>query len=83
MIQESNADVRITVIVNPFVNTSDDDDDTIDINQIVLAALHSLPVEKSIRFIRNIIKEDAVASEVDVEVIIFSLPKNLPKLTDI
>ncbi|XP_043524015.1 UDP-glucose:glycoprotein glucosyltransferase isoform X1 [Frieseomelitta varia] len=66
---ESNADVRITVIVNPLVNTSDDDDDTIDINQIVLAALHSLPVEKSIRFIRNIIKEDAVASDdkVDVE----------------
>lgn len=81
MIQESNADVRITVIVNPLVNTNGNDDDTIDINQIVLAALHSLPVEKSIRFIRNIIKEDAIASDgkVDVEVIIFFLLKNLPK----
>lgn len=89
MIQESNADVRITVIVNPLVNTNDDDDDddTIDINQIVLAALHSLPVEKSIRFIRNIIKEDVARdNKVNVEVIIIFfvfLPKNLPKLTSI
>lgn len=73
IIQESNADVRITVIVNPHVDTNDADN-TIDVNQIVLAALHSLPVEKAMRLIRNVIKEDAndrISDKIDVEVIIF------------
>lgn len=73
IIQESNADVRITVIVNPHVDTNDADN-TIDVNQIVLAALHSLPAEKAMRLIRNVIKEDAndrISDKIDVEVIIF------------
>ncbi|CAK9802630.1 UDP-glucose:glycoprotein glucosyltransferase [Anthophora quadrimaculata] len=56
---ESNGDVRITVIVNPFLDANDVDN-TADINQIVLAALNGLPVEKAMRFIRNVIKEDVV-----------------------
>lgn len=73
MIQDSNADVRISVIVNPFDGTNDDN--TIDINQIVLATLHSLPVDKAIRFIRNIIKEDVANGKIDIEVIIFFFAK--------
>lgn len=72
IIQESNADVRISIIVNPLADTNNN---TIDINQIVLAALHTLPVEKIMRFIRNIIKEDMATvilneKKVDIEVII-------------
>ncbi|OAD52233.1 UDP-glucose:glycoprotein glucosyltransferase [Eufriesea mexicana] len=64
---ESNADVRITVIVNPHVDTNDADN-TIDINQIVLAVLHSFPIEKAMRLIRNIIKEDIanVSDKIDM-----------------
>lgn len=82
MIQDSNADVRISVIVNPFDGTNDDN--TIDINQIVLATLHSLPADKAIRFIRNIIKEDVANGKIDIEVIIFFfLRKNLAMLINI
>lgn len=82
MIQDSNADVRISVIVNPIDGTNDDN--TIDINQIVLATLHSLPVDKAIRFIRNIIKEDVANGKIDIEVIIFFfLRKNLAMLINI
>lgn len=81
MIQDSNADVRISVIVNPFDGTNDDN--TIDINQIVLATLHSLPVDKAIRFIRNIIKEDVANGKIDIEVIISFLRKNLAMLINI
>lgn len=75
MIQESNADVRITVIVNPSTDTNDVDS-TADINQIALAALNSLPVEKAMRFIRNIVKEDVAnviisGKQFDIEVIMF------------
>ncbi|XP_048265271.1 UDP-glucose:glycoprotein glucosyltransferase isoform X3 [Bombus terrestris] len=62
---DSNADVRISVIINPFDGTNDDN--TIDINQIVLATLHSLPVDKAIRFIRDIIKEDVANGKIDIE----------------
>lgn len=75
MIQESNADVRITVIVNPSTDANDVDS-TADINQIALAALNSLPVEKAMRFIRNIVKEDVAnvivsGKQFDIEVIMF------------
>lgn len=81
IIQDSNADVRISVIVNPFDGTNDDN--TIDINQIVLATLHSLPVDKAIRFIRDIIKEDVANGKIDIEVIISFLRKNLAMLINI
>lgn len=81
MIQDSNADVRISVIVNPLDGTNDDN--TIDINQIVLATLHSLPVDKAIRFIRNIIKEDVANGKINIEVIISFLRKNLTMLINI
>lgn len=81
IIQDSNADVRISVIINPFDGTNDDN--TIDINQIVLATLHSLPVDKAIRFIRDIIKEDVANGKIDIEVIISFLRKNLAMLINI
>ncbi|XP_076281321.1 UDP-glucose-glycoprotein glucosyltransferase isoform X2 [Lasioglossum baleicum] len=61
---ESNVDVRVTVIVNP---TTDENNNyqsiTTDINQVVLAALNSLPVEKAKNFIRRVIQEN-VASDI-------------------
>ncbi|XP_031847873.1 UDP-glucose-glycoprotein glucosyltransferase [Nomia melanderi] len=55
---ESNADVRITVIVNPMTDANNLDD-TVDINKIALAALNSLSTEKARHFIRKVIEEDA------------------------
>ncbi|CAL7942835.1 unnamed protein product [Xylocopa violacea] len=57
---ESNVDVRITVIVNPLADANNLDS-TADINRIVLAALNGLSVEKSVRFVRNVIKEDVAS----------------------
>ncbi|XP_017891944.1 UDP-glucose:glycoprotein glucosyltransferase isoform X2 [Ceratina calcarata] len=54
---ESNADVRVSVIVNPIGDTNDVDNAN-DVNQLVLAALSGLPVEKALRFVRNIITEE-------------------------
>ncbi|XP_076685306.1 UDP-glucose-glycoprotein glucosyltransferase isoform X3 [Andrena cerasifolii] len=55
---ESNADVRIAVIVNPLTDATSDIAGSADINRIALAALNSLPVDKALRFIRHIITED-------------------------
>ncbi|XP_076247159.1 UDP-glucose-glycoprotein glucosyltransferase isoform X2 [Calliopsis andreniformis] len=54
---ESNGDVRISFIINPSSDTTEIDSTT-DVNQIALAALNYLSLEKATRFIRNIIKED-------------------------
>ncbi|XP_053979752.1 UDP-glucose:glycoprotein glucosyltransferase isoform X1 [Hylaeus volcanicus] len=53
---ESNADVRVTVIINS--PTDENVDGTSDINKIVLAALNGLPIDKVMRFIRKVIQED-------------------------
>lgn len=55
---ESNADVRITVIINPSMDERKMEH-TPDINQIALAAINGLSVEKVTQFIRDLIKEEA------------------------
>lgn len=55
---ESNADARITLIIN----LADNVDSQSNINSIALSALHSLPTGKALHFIRKIIKDDAVSS---------------------
>ncbi|XP_029039597.1 UDP-glucose:glycoprotein glucosyltransferase [Osmia bicornis bicornis] len=61
---ESNADVRIGVIINPSSDT-DNVDSSMDINKIASAAINVLPVEKAMHFVRNIIKEDIVTDIVN------------------
>nr|XP_012149315.1 PREDICTED: UDP-glucose:glycoprotein glucosyltransferase isoform X2 [Megachile rotundata] len=56
---ESNADVRITIIINPATDT-DNAVNAIDINRIALTAINVLPTDKALHFVRNIIKEDVV-----------------------
>ncbi|XP_033331398.1 UDP-glucose-glycoprotein glucosyltransferase isoform X1 [Megalopta genalis] len=56
---ESNVHIRITIIVNPTTDENDNYQNAKpDINEVVLAALNSLPVEEAKPFIRRVIQEN-------------------------
>ncbi|XP_014296354.1 UDP-glucose:glycoprotein glucosyltransferase [Microplitis demolitor] len=57
---DSNADVRITIIVNSADKSGDTDSD-VNINTIVLAAMEALSQQKVVKYIDNILQEDNVA----------------------
>ena len=53
--QESNADVRLTIIINANADASTETDS---INKILLAALESLTGEKALRYVNRLTKEE-------------------------
>ncbi|XP_046423993.1 UDP-glucose:glycoprotein glucosyltransferase isoform X1 [Neodiprion fabricii] len=55
---KSNADVRISIIVNGIENNSRPE---IDINKVVLAALNALSSEEAMRFILQVTQDDAIS----------------------
>lgn len=57
LLQESNTDARISVVIN----AKDDSNVKSDINKIVLAALNALSPERAILYIRKVIKEENAA----------------------
>ncbi|XP_074098561.1 UDP-glucose-glycoprotein glucosyltransferase [Cotesia typhae] len=54
---DRNTDIRITIIVN---NIDKSNDPLVDINTIVLAAMETLPQQKSVKYINKILQEDNV-----------------------
>ncbi|XP_076640007.1 UDP-glucose-glycoprotein glucosyltransferase [Colletes latitarsis] len=82
---ESNADVRLSVIINS--PSGPNDDSTTDINQIVLAALDGLPIDKVLRFVRKVIQEDVAGViadgkfEIEEEAVRESLKKQVDELS--
>ncbi|KAG7199513.1 hypothetical protein KM043_014130 [Ampulex compressa] len=79
---ETNAYARITVIINDV----DNDDSKMNINNVVLAALNSLPPDKAILYINKIIQEDVVSAitagtyEIEEELVMKALPEQVKLL---
>ncbi|XP_047366597.1 UDP-glucose:glycoprotein glucosyltransferase isoform X4 [Vespa velutina] len=69
---ESNADARISLIINP----ADDINHEYDLNRIALAALNSLPMDKALNIMHKIVK-DAPFTEVGLVIFYFIKKKNI------